>query len=127
MNEETLQEYWLARKHLVDAAIAGKHFKCRGALLPDKPADFSFSPDDYEIVEPKLSIPWTFIDDKYQWAAMDEDRQVKLFIFEPAISRNSIGGYWRTSTGDFYFLPRPFKQPKGIDWRHSKIQRPIWP
>lgn len=119
MRKETLQEYWLARKHLVDAALAGKEIRVKGKAWA--PAfNLAGDPESYEILEPKLTIPWEYIDKRFTWAAMDEYGVVRLFVKEPEIKSNL---YW-VSGGEFDILGRAILQPEGIDWKKSKIQRP---
>lgn len=126
-----MQKFWKERLHLVKAAAAGKIVRIKGSKSSewDDHIRFNLHPDNYEIIEPKLNIPWEYIEDTFKWATMDSLGQVRLFQIEPFITNDGKYEYWSfemagCKTPTVEFLGKALKQPKGIDWKTSKIKRP---
>jgi hypothetical protein len=76
-------------------------------------------------VKPKtpLQIPWDLIDEKYQWAAKDEDGGLCFYEYEPRRRCHYVR--WEADEGDAVdasFLVN--LDPDGIPWEESLVQRP---
>lgn len=68
-----------------------------------------------------IDLPWEWIDDRYQWAAMDEDGYLWLYTAEPQISAKR----WCFEYGGYHYLNDILKiDTTGIDWRTSLTKRP---
>lgn len=74
------------------------------------------------IQEQPLSIPWEFIKDYWQYAAMDKDGKVFLFDVKP----NHIleDGAWKQNSLDCQYIGYILNTPTNAPWDKSLTKRP---
>ncbi len=125
-----LSEYFLACKKHVDVALhwlnCGEVEVCRNRIegwrLAIKP---TFREDAaYRIKKKELIIPWGCMDEKWQYATVDKDGTIVLWVEEPYMIKNHCN-QWENDTGNFFEANGILKvDATGIDWKESLTRRP---
>ena len=75
-----------------------------------------------KVVQTPLNIAWEWVDHKWNYAAMDEDKCVFLCDEEPHI-RSEEATYWSMRC-DYHKYNPPALTTDGIDWKRSLTKRP---
>jgi hypothetical protein len=75
-----------------------------------------------KVKDTPLNIAWEWVDPKWNYAAMDEDRRVFLYADEPYIKLSEYL-YWSLRSDVQRYNP-PALTTDGIDWKRSLTKRP---
>lgn len=70
----------------------------------------------------KLNIPWYLIKDNFNYCAMDEDGDVRVFENKPFPNSTN----WQDESGKWEYLSKILEiDIRGINWKESLCERPI--
>lgn len=70
----------------------------------------------------KLNIPWSMIKSKFNYCAMDEDGDVRVFENKPFLNSTN----WQDELGKWEYLSKILEiDTRGINWKESLCERPI--